>query len=136
MDLARFPRVKLCTAPTALELLPRLTAALGGPEIWMKRDDLTGMGLGGNKVRKLEFLAGESGLAANEAAESVASSKAEEEALLEKVLLPYPSLPFPPPMHTPTGKRYTEKAFLFRKPFKSLQSLQSSFECLLCDKQH
>ena len=59
MDLARFPRVKLCTAPTALELLPRLTAALGGPEIWMKRDDLTGMGLGGNKVRKLEFLAGE-----------------------------------------------------------------------------
>ena len=58
MDLARFPRVKLCQAPTPLELLPRLTAALGGPDIWMKRDDLTGMGGGGNKVRKLEFLAG------------------------------------------------------------------------------
>ncbi len=59
MDLTQFPRIKLCQAPTPLELLPRLTAALGGPQIWMKRDDLTGMGLGGNKVRKLEFLAGE-----------------------------------------------------------------------------
>ena len=58
MDLARFPRVKLCQAPTPLERLPRLTAELGGPDIWMKRDDLTGMGGGGNKVRKLEFLAG------------------------------------------------------------------------------
>jgi len=58
LDLARFPRVKLCQAPTPLERLPRLTTALGGPDIWMKRDDLTGMGLGGNKVRKLEFLAG------------------------------------------------------------------------------
>ena len=59
MDLARFPRVKFCTAPTPLEHLPNLTKALGGPDIWMKRDDLTGMGGGGNKVRKLEFLAGE-----------------------------------------------------------------------------
>ena len=58
MDLARFPRVKLCQAPTPLERLPRLTAELGGPDIWMKRDDLTAMGGGGNKVRKLEFLAG------------------------------------------------------------------------------
>jgi len=58
LDLARFPRLKLCQAPTPLERLPRLTATLGGPDIWMKRDDLTGMGLGGNKVRKLEFLAG------------------------------------------------------------------------------
>ena len=59
MNLARFPRVKLCQAPTPLEHLPNLTRLLGGPEIWMKRDDLTGMGLGGNKVRKLEFLAGD-----------------------------------------------------------------------------
>ena len=59
MNIAQFPRVKLCQAPTPLELLPNLTKALGGPQIWMKRDDLTGMGLGGNKVRKLEFLAGE-----------------------------------------------------------------------------
>ncbi len=59
MNLAQFPRVKLCLAPTPLELLPNLSRALGGPQIWMKRDDLTGMGLGGNKVRKLEFLAGD-----------------------------------------------------------------------------
>ncbi|MBC7801891.1 MAG: D-cysteine desulfhydrase [Gemmatimonadaceae bacterium] len=59
MNLAEFPRTKLCQTPTPLELLPRLTKALGGPQIWMKRDDLTGMGLGGNKVRKLEFLVGD-----------------------------------------------------------------------------
>ena len=59
MNLAAFPRAKLCQSPTPLELLPRLTDALGGPQIWMKRDDLTGMGLGGNKVRKLEFLVGD-----------------------------------------------------------------------------
>ena len=59
MNLAKFPRVKLCQAPTPLELLPNLTRHLGGPQIWMKRDDLTGMGLGGNKVRKLESLAGD-----------------------------------------------------------------------------
>ena len=59
MNLAAFPRTRLCQAPTPLEPLPRLTQALGGPQIWMKRDDLTGMGLGGNKVRKLEFLAGD-----------------------------------------------------------------------------
>lgn len=59
MNLAQFPRVKLCQAPTPLERLSNLTKALGGPEIWMKRDDLTGMGDGGNKVRKLEYLAGD-----------------------------------------------------------------------------
>ena len=59
MNLAQFPRVKLCTAPTPLERLPNLTRALGGPDIWMKRDDLTGMGGGGNKVRKLEYLVGD-----------------------------------------------------------------------------
>ncbi len=59
MNLAQFPRVKLCMAPTPLERMPNLTKALGGPDIWMKRDDLTGMGGGGNKVRKLEYLAGE-----------------------------------------------------------------------------
>ena len=59
MNLAAFPRTRLCQAPTPLEPLPRLTEGLGGPQIWMKRDDLTGMGLGGNKVRKLEFLVGD-----------------------------------------------------------------------------
>jgi L-cysteate sulfo-lyase len=59
MNLAQFPRIKLCQAPTPLEFLPNLTKSLGGPDIWIKRDDLTGMGGGGNKVRKLEYLAGD-----------------------------------------------------------------------------
>ncbi len=42
--------------PTPLEPLPRLTALLDGPELWVKRDDLTGIATGGNKVRKLRFL--------------------------------------------------------------------------------
>jgi len=45
--------------PTPLEPLPRLTARLGGPELWVKRDDQTGLATGGNKTRKLEFLVGE-----------------------------------------------------------------------------
>ncbi len=44
--------------PTPLQPLPRLSAHLGGPELWIKRDDLTGFALGGNKVRKLEFFLG------------------------------------------------------------------------------
>ena len=59
MHLARFPRVKLCHAPTPLEFMPRLTAHLGGPQLWIKRDDCTGIATGGNKNRKLEFLMGE-----------------------------------------------------------------------------
>jgi L-cysteate sulfo-lyase len=52
------PRVPLGTLPTPLHPLPRLTAHLGGPQLWIKRDDLTGFALGGNKVRKLEFFLG------------------------------------------------------------------------------
>ncbi len=59
MHLARFPRIKLCHAPTPLEFMPRLTAHLGGPQLWVKRDDCTGVATGGNKNRKLEFLLGE-----------------------------------------------------------------------------
>ena len=59
MHLARFPRVKLFPAPTQLEKLGNLTRHLGGPEIWLKRDDCTIIATGGNKVRKLEFLVGE-----------------------------------------------------------------------------
>ena len=55
MQLSRFPRVRLGHFPTPLEHLPRLSEALGGPQIYMKRDDCTGLGLGGSKVRKLEF---------------------------------------------------------------------------------
>jgi len=49
------PKVRLATLPTPLERLDRLSAAWGGPAIWVKRDDLTGFGLSGNKVRKLEY---------------------------------------------------------------------------------
>src|SRR5262249_52707052 len=54
-----FPRVALACLPTPLEPLPRLSEFLGGPRILVKRDDQTGLALGGNKVRKLEFLAGQ-----------------------------------------------------------------------------
>jgi D-cysteine desulfhydrase family pyridoxal phosphate-dependent enzyme len=48
-------RIPLAQLPTPLERLDHLTAAWGGPRLWVKRDDLTGFGLSGNKVRKLEF---------------------------------------------------------------------------------
>lgn len=59
MNLARFPRIRLGHLPTPLEPMPRLSALLGGPEIWIKRDDCTGLSTGGNKTRKLEFLMAE-----------------------------------------------------------------------------
>jgi L-cysteate sulfo-lyase len=59
MHLARFPRVRLFPTPTPLEKLTNLTRHLGGPEIWIKRDDCTVVATGGNKVRKLEWLVGE-----------------------------------------------------------------------------
>ena len=49
------PRLKLAQLPTPLQPLDRLSSQLGGPRIWVKRDDLTGSVLSGNKVRKLEF---------------------------------------------------------------------------------
>ncbi len=59
MHLARFPRVRMFPTPTPLEKLENLTRALGGPEIWIKRDDCTVVATGGNKIRKLEYLVGE-----------------------------------------------------------------------------
>lgn len=59
MNLARFPRVSLGHFPTPLERLDNLTRELNGPEIWIKRDDCTGLSTGGNKTRKLEFLMAE-----------------------------------------------------------------------------
>jgi L-cysteate sulfo-lyase len=49
------PRLTLSHLPTPLEYASRLTQTLGGPQIWIKRDDLTGLALGGNKLRKLDF---------------------------------------------------------------------------------
>jgi L-cysteate sulfo-lyase len=59
MHLARFNPVRFAHLPTPLEPLPRLTQALGGPELWIKRDDCTGLAGGGNKTRKLEYLLGD-----------------------------------------------------------------------------
>lgn len=53
---ALFPRESLATIPTPLDFLPNLTEHLGGPRIYIKRDDLTGLALGGDKPRKLEYL--------------------------------------------------------------------------------
>lgn len=53
--IAQLDRVKLGYMPTPLEALPRLSAALDGPPIYIKRDDLTGLAFGGNKTRMLEF---------------------------------------------------------------------------------
>jgi D-cysteine desulfhydrase family pyridoxal phosphate-dependent enzyme len=63
IDLSRLPRFPLANLPTPLQDAPRLRAALGGsdrcPRILIKRDDLTGLAFGGNKVRKLEMLVGD-----------------------------------------------------------------------------
>ncbi len=56
MDLARFPRRRYTEGWTPLEHLPLLTQYMGGPHIFIKRDDLLGLTAGGNKTRKLEFL--------------------------------------------------------------------------------
>ncbi|NOG71316.1 D-cysteine desulfhydrase [Roseicella sp. DB1501] len=60
MNLARFPRIRLGHLPTPLEPMERLSRHLGGPKggprLWIKRDDCTGLSTGGNKTRKLEFL--------------------------------------------------------------------------------
>jgi D-cysteine desulfhydrase len=59
MNLAKFPRRRYTSGPTPLEKIPRFSAALGGPHIYIKRDDLLGLAAGGNKTRKLEFLVAE-----------------------------------------------------------------------------
>jgi len=59
MQIENLPRYSLAHLPTPIESLPRLTRELGGPDLLIKRDDQTGLALGGNKVRKLEFLVGQ-----------------------------------------------------------------------------
>ena len=58
MNLAKFARARFAHLPTPLEPAPRLSAELG-IDLWIKRDDCTGLAGGGNKTRKLEFLLGE-----------------------------------------------------------------------------
>lgn len=59
MKLAKFPRLRITHGPTPLEPMKRLSQVLGGPNLWIKRDDCTGLASGGNKTRKLEYLMAE-----------------------------------------------------------------------------
>src|SRR5881392_1730954 len=59
MHIEKLPRFRLTQLPTPIEKLARLSRELGGPELLIKRDDQTGLALGGNKTRKLEFLVGD-----------------------------------------------------------------------------
>lgn len=59
MHLSRFPRIRFAHLSTPLEPMANLSKLLGGPSLWIKRDDCTGLAGGGNKTRKLEFLMGD-----------------------------------------------------------------------------
>src|SRR5262245_46964198 len=59
MHLEKLPRFPLAQLPTPIEKLARLSRELGGPDLLITRDDQTGLALGGNKTRKLEFLVGD-----------------------------------------------------------------------------
>ncbi|HET8790574.1 MAG TPA: D-cysteine desulfhydrase [Modicisalibacter sp.] len=59
MHLSSQPRLRFAHLPTPLEPMERLSKHLGGPRLWIKRDDCTGLSSGGNKTRKLEFLMAE-----------------------------------------------------------------------------
>ena len=54
--LSVFPRLGLADLPTSLEPMKRLTAHLDGPRLWVKREDAMGLGFGGNKLRKLDYV--------------------------------------------------------------------------------
>ena len=54
--LERFPRLGIAHLPTPLEPMTQLTAHLNGPRLWVKREDCTGVGFGGNKLRKLDYV--------------------------------------------------------------------------------
>ncbi len=68
MHLAKFPRLRFAHLPTPLEPMENLSRLLDGPNIWVKRDDCTGLAGGGNKTRKLEFLMAD---AAQQGADSI-----------------------------------------------------------------
>jgi D-cysteine desulfhydrase len=59
MNLTKFPRRRYTVGETPIEAMPQLSKMLGGPNLFIKRDDLTGLAAGGNKTRKLEFLVAE-----------------------------------------------------------------------------
>ncbi|NHJ48074.1 MAG: D-cysteine desulfhydrase family protein [Asgard group archaeon] len=58
-NIEKIPRVKICTLPTPIQFMPNLSEHLQGVNVYVKRDDLTGIALGGNKNRKVEYLLGD-----------------------------------------------------------------------------
>ncbi len=72
-NLRRLDKIRLAHLPTPLEALPRLSETLGGPKIYIKRDDQTGLAFGGNKTRKLEYLVAE---AVNQGADTIVTAGA------------------------------------------------------------
>ena len=71
--IEKLPRINLGLYPTPLVEAPHLSSVLGGPRIFIKRDDLNGLALGGNKCRKLEFALGKAREEGNTAVISTAS---------------------------------------------------------------
>ncbi|MGE4562590.1 MAG: pyridoxal-phosphate dependent enzyme, partial [Rhodospirillales bacterium] len=59
MPISHLPRVTLAHAPTPLEVMSNLSTMLDGPNLYVKRDDCTGLAMGGNKTRQLEYYFGE-----------------------------------------------------------------------------
>ena len=59
MKIDALPRMSLAHLPTPIEELTSLSALLEGPRLFIKRDDCTGLAIGGNKTRKLEYLVGD-----------------------------------------------------------------------------
>ena len=59
MRIGKFPRIRLATLPTPIEYLKRFFKALDGPNIYIKRDDNTGLAFGGSKARVLEYWMGD-----------------------------------------------------------------------------
>ena len=98
MNLAAFHRFRLCQGETPLARMPRLERLLGGPRLYVKRDDCTGLATGGNKTRKLEFAIGDAiaheadtvitigGLQSNHARQTAAAA-AQAELACELVLM-------------------------------------------------
>ncbi|MGY5809099.1 pyridoxal-phosphate dependent enzyme [Rhizobium sp. LEGMi198b] len=104
--LAALPRARLAHLPTPLDPAPRLTAALGGAKIWIKRDDCTGLAFGGNKVRQHEYILGDAlsrGVdvviqgAASQSNQSRQLAAAAAKLGLECVLMPRRDAHFDPP---------------------------------------
>ncbi|WP_277235767.1 pyridoxal-phosphate dependent enzyme [Psychrobacter sp. TB47] len=85
MDYNHIPRQSLGFFPTPLIELTRLSDKLGGPTIFMKRDDNTGLALGGNKTRKLEFIMGD---ALAQGADCVITAGLHNLIIVAKLLLP------------------------------------------------